>query len=104
MLWGTSYLLDDPQCDVQFEKGLPVKNYFLDEISKTARYAMPFVRNIKYLMGKDACKPLIRSMGLPDVPPGVLSPEHPFVLREKPSEHLQCLPDSKEFKYFTDAR
>lgn len=79
VLWGTNYFMDDPQCDVQLEKGLPVKNFFVDEISKKARYAMPFVRNIKYLMGSDACRPLIRSLGMEGVPPGVLTPDSPWV-------------------------
>ena len=92
--------MDDPQCDVQIEKGLPVKNYFLDEIQKSARYAMPFVRNIKYLMGSEACKPIVRCMGIS----GVLDNDAPLDLREKPSEWLECPNDSKEYMYINKVR
>jgi len=42
-IWGKSYFYDD------FE-GKVTRNFFVSEMDKVARYAVPFVKNIKYLL------------------------------------------------------
>ena len=37
--WGPSYFMHDNK-----------KNYFVSEVEKVSRYAVPFIKNIKYLM------------------------------------------------------
>ena len=41
--WGSDFFFD-------LVDGRPVKNYFVGEIEKVARYAVPFVKNIRRLV------------------------------------------------------
>lgn len=45
MYWGDNYFLDQ----VPYQEA-PVKNYFVAEMEKVARYAVPFAKNIKQLI------------------------------------------------------
>lgn len=43
--WGDNYFLDrDPST------GKLLRNYFVAEVDKVARYALPFVKNIAFMM------------------------------------------------------
>ena len=41
--WSKSYFTDNIEGDIQ-------KNYFISEIEKNGRYAVPFVKNIDFLL------------------------------------------------------
>ena len=40
--WGDNYFVDTIN-------GQPVKNYFVAQVEKVARYAIPFVKNMQWL-------------------------------------------------------
>lgn len=43
--WGPNYFFDFKE-----ETGEIQVNYFVSEVSKVARYALPYVKNIKFLL------------------------------------------------------
>ena len=43
--WGSNYFFDTVD-------GQPVKNFFIHEVEKHARYAIPFVKNIMRLVSR----------------------------------------------------
>ena len=45
--WGSNYFFDTVN-------GQPVKNFFIAEVEKHARYALPFVKNITRLVSRRA--------------------------------------------------
>lgn len=43
--WGSNFFFDDHPSQAE-----PVKNYFVGEVEKVARYAVPFLKNISRLV------------------------------------------------------